>query len=335
MHHYASHGFKEFLVACGYKGEMIKEYFKNIAVHESDFFVDLRDGSLDVIHGSRLDWQVGLVDTGLDSMTGGRLLRLRHLAGGETCMATYGDGLSDVDLTALLAFHRAHGKLATVTAVRPPARFGGLRLTDDAVTQFSEKPQAESGWINGGFFVFEPGVFDYIGGDETILERDPLERLSRDGNSWPSSIRFFQPMDTCVSATCSRPVGRACPVEAIGRRACDRRGGDMSRLPHVVVPAVVRRGAVPRSTAPRRQATVTLLEKQDGRGQRRVVQWGGRWLDCGAIACTAPAPISWPTSGDAGRRLRDSPGTGASACAAVAALPHQTTDCRALDKGSR
>jgi glucose-1-phosphate cytidylyltransferase len=197
MRFYASHGFKDFLVACGYKGEMIKEYFKNIAVHESDFFVDLRDGSMRVIHGSRLDWQVGLVDTGLDSMTGGRLRRLRHLTGGETCMATYGDGLSDVDLSALLAFHRAHGKLATVTAVRPPARFGGLRLTDDAVTEFSEKPQAESGWINGGFFVFEPGVFDYLDSDETILERDPLERLARDGQLMAfKHSGFFQPMDT-------------------------------------------------------------------------------------------------------------------------------------------
>jgi len=197
MRFYASHGFKDFLVACGYKGEMIKEYFKNIAVHESDFFVDLRDGSMRVIHGSRLDWQVGLVDTGLDSMTGGRLRRLRHLTGGETCMATYGDGLSDVDLQALLAFHRAHGKLATVTAVRPPARFGGLRLTDDAVTEFSEKPQAESGWINGGFFIFEPGVFDYLDSDETILERDPLERLARDGQLMAfKHSGFFQPMDT-------------------------------------------------------------------------------------------------------------------------------------------
>lgn len=197
MRFYASHGFKEFLVACGYKGEMIKEYFKNIAVHESDFFVDLRDGTIDVIQGSRLDWQVGLVDTGLDSMTGGRLRRLRHLTGGETCMATYGDGLSDVDLTALLAFHRAHGKLATVTAVRPPARFGGLRLTGDAVAEFSEKPQTESGWINGGYFVFEPGVFDYLEGDDTILERDPLERLSRDGQLMAfKHPGFFQPMDT-------------------------------------------------------------------------------------------------------------------------------------------
>jgi glucose-1-phosphate cytidylyltransferase len=197
MSFYASHGFKDFLVACGYKGEMIKEYFKNIAVHESDFRVDLRDGSMEVLQGSRLDWRVGLVDTGLETMTGGRLRRLRSLTDNTTCMATYGDGLSDVDLQALVAFHRAHGKLATVTAVRPPARFGGLRLTDDAVTQFSEKPQAESGWINGGFFVFEPGVFDYLAGDDTILEREPLERLARDGQLMAFKHGgFFQPMDT-------------------------------------------------------------------------------------------------------------------------------------------
>ena len=176
---------------------MIKEYFKNIAVHESDFFVDLRDGSLDVIHGSRLDWRVGLVDTGMDTMTGGRLRRLRGLIGDETCMATYGDGLSDVNLSALLQFHRTHGKLATVTAVRPPARFGGLRIAGEQVEEFTEKPQAEGGWINGGYFVFEPGVFDYLQGDDTILEREPLERLAREGQLMAfRHPGFFQPMDT-------------------------------------------------------------------------------------------------------------------------------------------
>ncbi|MEQ1691084.1 MAG: glucose-1-phosphate cytidylyltransferase [Gemmatimonas sp.] len=197
MSFFAAHGHEEFLVACGYKGEMIKEYFKNIAVHESDFFVNLRDGSLEVINGSGLDWRVGLVDTGLDTMTGGRLRRMRALVGDTTCMATYGDGLSDVDLGALVEFHRAHGRLATVTAVRPPARFGGLRLAGDMVEEFTEKPQAEGGWINGGFFVFEPGVFDYIDGDSTILERDPLERLARDGQLVAyRHPGFFQPMDT-------------------------------------------------------------------------------------------------------------------------------------------
>ena len=197
MAFYATHGFKDFLVACGYKGEMIKEYFRNIVVHESDFIVDLRDGAMRVLNGSKLDWRVGVVDTGLETMTGGRVRRLRPLLGEETFMCTYGDGLSDVDVGALVRFHRAHGKLATVTAVRPPARFGGLALEGDVVRRFSEKPQAEGGWINGGFFVFEPGIFEYLCDDTTILEREPLERLAEDGE-----LRaflhpgFFQPMDT-------------------------------------------------------------------------------------------------------------------------------------------
>ncbi|MGQ0764504.1 MAG: glucose-1-phosphate cytidylyltransferase [Gemmatimonadota bacterium] len=197
MRYFASFGHKEFLVACGYKGEMIKEYFRNIAVHESDFFVDLRSGSVDVISGSTMDWRVGLVDTGLETMTGGRLRRLADLVGGESCMATYGDGLSDVDLDGLLTFHRRHGRLATVTAVRPPARFGGLHIDGDSVSEFSEKPQAEGGWINGGFFVLEPRVFDYISGDDSVFEREPLERLARDGQLMAfRHPGFFQPMDT-------------------------------------------------------------------------------------------------------------------------------------------
>ncbi len=198
MHSYAAHGFKEFVVACGYKGELIKQYFRDIALHESDFTVDLRTGAIDVLNGSRLDWSVGLVDTGLESMTGGRLLRLRTLLGSAPFMCTYGDGLSDVNISELVAFHNAHGKLATVTAVRPPARFGGLALNGDCVRAFTEKPQAEGGWINGGFFVFEPQVFDYLtSGDATILEREPLERLAADGQLMAyRHDGFFQPMDT-------------------------------------------------------------------------------------------------------------------------------------------
>lgn len=197
MSFFASYGLREFLVACGYRGDVIKEYFRNIVIHESDFVVDLRDGSTQVLNGSRLDWRVGVVDTGLDTMTGGRVRRLRPLLGETTFMCTYGDGLSDVDLGALLAFHRAHGRAATVTAVRPPARFGGLTLDADQVVEFTEKPQAGSGWINGGFLVFEPKVFEYLAGDETILERDPLERLARDGQLMAfRHDGFFQPMDT-------------------------------------------------------------------------------------------------------------------------------------------
>ena len=194
---FAAAGHKDFVVACGYRGEMIKQYFRDIASHESDFFVDLRTGAIDVLNGSRLDWKVGLVDTGLETMTGGRLRRLRPLLEGGTFMCTYGDGLSDVNLGALLQFHRTHGKLATVTAVRPPARFGGLAIDGLMVREFTEKPQAEGGWINGGFFVFEPRVLDYITDDATILERDPLERLAADGELMAFRHEgFFQPMDT-------------------------------------------------------------------------------------------------------------------------------------------
>ncbi len=197
MSFFAGHGHRDFLVACGYRGEMIKEYFRSIAMHESDFVVDLRDGEVTVLRESRLDWKVGLIDTGLDTMTGGRIRRLRPHVGDERFICTYGDGLADVDIGRLLAFHESHGKLATVTAVRPPARFGGLSLEGDAVLEFTEKPQAEAGWINGGFFVFEPGVFEYLGGDESILEREPLERLARDRQLMAfKHPGFFQPMDT-------------------------------------------------------------------------------------------------------------------------------------------
>jgi glucose-1-phosphate cytidylyltransferase len=197
MSFFASHGHRDFLVACGYRGDMIKEYFKNIVIHESDFIVDLSDGATTFLTRSRLDWRVGVVDTGLDTMTGGRVRRLRDHIGGQRFMCTYGDGLSDVDLGALLQFHEKHGRIATVTAVRPPARFGGLSLEGDAVREFTEKPQAEGGWINGGFFVFQPEVFDYLAGDDSILEREPLEHLARDGQLMAfRHPGFFQPMDT-------------------------------------------------------------------------------------------------------------------------------------------
>jgi glucose-1-phosphate cytidylyltransferase len=197
MHIYAAHGFKDFLVACGYKGEMIKEYFRNIYLNSNDYLVDLRDGSLNVVNNGGLDWRIGVIDTGTDTMTGGRIRRLRSWIGNEPFMATYGDGLGDVNIESLVAFHRAHGRVATVTAVRPPARFGGLVLQGDAVHEFSEKPQTGEGWINGGFFVFEPAIFDYLDGDETVLEREPLERLAV--NRQLMAMRhhgFWQPMDT-------------------------------------------------------------------------------------------------------------------------------------------
>ncbi len=194
---YASHGFKDFLIACGYKGDMIKEYFHKIMIHDSDYVIDLKERSLNVVNGSSLDWRVGVVDTGIETMTGGRILRLRSWIGNQPFMVTYGDGIGSIDIRALVAFHREHGRLATVTAVRPPARFGSLSLEGNAVRAFAEKSQAEEGWINGGFFVFEPGVFDYLKDDRSVLEREPLERLA--GDEQLMAFRhagFWQPMDT-------------------------------------------------------------------------------------------------------------------------------------------
>ncbi len=197
MNIYAGNGFKDFLVACGYKGEIIKDYFHSFFVHNSDYSIDLGDGSRKVVNRSSVDWRVGVVDTGLDTQTGGRILRLKEWIGAETFMVTYGDGVSDMDIRSLVAFHRAHGRLATVTAVRPPARFGGLVLDGDLVGEFSEKPQTGEGWINGGFFVFEPAVFSYLSGDHTILEREPLERLAAEKQLMAfRHTGFWQPMDT-------------------------------------------------------------------------------------------------------------------------------------------
>jgi glucose-1-phosphate cytidylyltransferase len=194
---YASFGFNDFLVACGYKGEQIKEYFRNAFFDSSDFVVDMTSGSIDVLNKPRVDWKVALIDTGLDTMTGGRLLRLRPWLKDKPFMATYGDGLGNVDIKALLAFHKSHGKLATVTAVRPPARFGDLALDGDMVRAFAEKPQTGEGWINGGFFVFEPGILDAIAGDETSLEQGPLDRLAAEGQLMAyRHAGFWQPMDT-------------------------------------------------------------------------------------------------------------------------------------------
>jgi len=193
---YARFGFNDFIVACGYKGEMIKEYFHNFRIHNSDFTVDLRTGRLELVNSTDLDWRIGVVDTGLDTQTGGRIRRLRSLTDGPF-MATYGDGVANVDVKGLLDFHRRHRRIATVTAVRPPARFGELLIEDDAVREFSEKPQTGAGWINGGFFVFEPPIFDYLDGDDSVLERDPLERLAADGQLMAyRHSGFWQPMDT-------------------------------------------------------------------------------------------------------------------------------------------
>jgi len=197
MSTYAHYGHNDFLVACGYKGEVIKEYFHNFFIHNNDYIVNLQDGDCKLLNSGSIDWRVGVIDTGQNTMTGGRLLRLRPLLEGERFMVTYGDGLGSIDIQALLDFHESHGRLATVTAVRPPSRFGALQIEGDTVKQFSEKPQVQEGWINGGYFIFEPEIFDYISDDNTILEREPMERLAAEDQLLAYRHEgFWQPMDT-------------------------------------------------------------------------------------------------------------------------------------------
>jgi len=180
MKHYAHYGFKEFFIALGYRGEVIKRYFLDYYLLNGSMTINLSNGDVQVHNKECEDWIVHLMDTGLHTLTGGRVKRLEPWLKDETFMVTYGDGVSDIDLQDLLRFHRSHGKLATVTAVRPPARFGGLIFDGDLVAEFTEKPQIGEGWINGGFLVFEPGVFDYLEGDHTSLEADAMERLAAD-----------------------------------------------------------------------------------------------------------------------------------------------------------
>ncbi|MBY0307951.1 MAG: glucose-1-phosphate cytidylyltransferase [Phycisphaerales bacterium] len=194
---YAAAGFSEFAIALGYRGEVIKDYFLHYRHRVSDLVISLATGAIDVGNGCGDDWTVHLVDTGLDAQTGDRTRRLLELAGGETMMLTYGDAVATVDLQALLDFHRSHGRLATVTAVRPPARFGELRFEGDRVEEFAEKPQTSTGWINGGFFVLEPGVADYLAGEGVVWERQPMERLALDGELMAyRHAGFWHPMDT-------------------------------------------------------------------------------------------------------------------------------------------
>jgi glucose-1-phosphate cytidylyltransferase len=176
---YERHFMNDFILALGYKGDVIKDYFVNYHARQSDLTVQLKTGQVDYTNPAVEDWRVSLIDTGANTMTGGRLLRLKpYLQSGGTFMLTYGDGVGNVDITALLQFHRSHGRIATVTAVRPPVRFGDLSIEGKRVTNFQEKPQAGEGWINGGFFVFEPAIFDFIDGDSTMLEKGPLERTA-------------------------------------------------------------------------------------------------------------------------------------------------------------
>ncbi|CAN5188344.1 glucose-1-phosphate cytidylyltransferase [soil metagenome] len=194
---FADYGFNDFYVACGYKGEVIKQYFADYHHHNGDLSVSLATGVTKVFNTPVTDWHVHAISTGVDTNTGGRLLSLQKHIGSEAFMCTYGDGLCSVPIDALLAFHKSHGKLATVTAVHPPARFGLLELDGSHVARFSEKPQTEGDWINGGFFVFEPEVLDYVSGPESSLEKDVLEKIAADGQL--EAFRhpgFFQPMDT-------------------------------------------------------------------------------------------------------------------------------------------
>jgi len=197
MKTYSAHGIHEFVICLGYKGYMIKEYFANYFLHMSDVTFDLRENRMEVHHRHAEPWRVTLVDTGEATMTGGRLKRIREYVGEESFCFTYGDGLSDVKVPELIAFHRRQGKLATITAVQPPGRFGALDLQQNLITGFREKPQGDGGWINGGFFVLEPRALDAIEGDRTLWEREPLERLARDGQLAAfRHLGFWQPMDT-------------------------------------------------------------------------------------------------------------------------------------------
>jgi glucose-1-phosphate cytidylyltransferase len=197
MRIYAGFGLKDFIIACGYKGHVIKEYFRNFATVNSDWTINLRDGNIRMASSQAPDWNVTLVDTGLDTQTGGRIKRLTGHLKDETFMVTYGDGVADIDINALIATHRRGKRLATVTAVRPPARFGSLAMEGDLVTDFSEKAQAHAGWINGGFQLFEPAVLGKISGDKAMLEMDLLEKLAEEGQLTAYRHEgFWHPMDT-------------------------------------------------------------------------------------------------------------------------------------------
>ncbi len=197
MNIYGFYGHNEFVVALGYKGEVIKEYFLNYYHHQSDLTIELKNGNASAVNSRHKNWTIHLVDTGLNTMTGGRLYKLRDKLNKETFMLTYGDGVASIDLKRLIEFHRSHGKIATITAVRPPARFGGMVFDGDKVVEFKEKPQTGEGWINGGFFVFEPGIFDYLSGNDMVLEGSPLENLARDGEMMSYKHEaFWQCIDT-------------------------------------------------------------------------------------------------------------------------------------------
>ena len=190
------HGISEFVICCGYKGYVLKEYFANYYLHNSDFTIDLAEASIDIISRKTENWKITLVDTGLETQTGGRLKRVsKHL--NETFIMTYGDGVSDVNITELIAFHKSHGKYATVTSVQPPGRFGAIRTEGKLVTAFAEKPEGSTGLINGGFFVLEPNALKYIDDDNTAWEGEPINRLIKEQQLLSFTHHgFWRPMDT-------------------------------------------------------------------------------------------------------------------------------------------
>lgn len=199
---YSAHGINDFIICAGYKGYVIKEYFANYFLHMSDVTFDLNHNRMEVHHRRSEPWRVTIVDTGDSTMTGGRLKRVREYLGDETFCFTYGDGVGDVNVTEAIGFHRREGRLATLTGVQPPGRYGALSIEGSGVTRFLEKPVGDGGWINGGFFVLEPKVIDYIDGDATIWERAPMERLAADGQmSVFKHLGFWQPMDTLREKT--------------------------------------------------------------------------------------------------------------------------------------
>jgi len=196
---YSHHGINDFIICCGYKGDYIKEYFANYVLHMCDVTFDMRERKLSFLNNGVEPWRVTVVDTGESTMTGGRLKRVRHHLDGETFCLTYGDGVSDLNIQDLIAFHQQQGGLATLTAVQPAGRFGAFSLDHEqtVISSFKEKPEGGSGWINGGFFVLEPKVLDYIEGDKTVWEREPMERLAQEGTLSAYRHRgFWQSMDT-------------------------------------------------------------------------------------------------------------------------------------------
>jgi len=198
MKTYSTYGYNEFIILCGYKGYMIKEFFANYYRHRSDLTIDLANNSISYHKNHAEPWKVTLIDTGLETLTGGRIKRVQEYVGNEPFMLTYGDGVADIDISKLVEFHKSHGKLMTMTSVLPEGRFGALSIDNsNMVDSFKEKPKGDGSWINGGYFVCQPEVFNYIAGDKTIFEREPLEKLAQEGELYTYKHNgFWRPMDT-------------------------------------------------------------------------------------------------------------------------------------------